>query len=116
MMLVTEPLSSGECARYNDIETKLVKVLGSAERLNWMAVSTRPEVSFVDPLNRNVGGYTDCFAHEMVVGVGSTVFAHETVHALQNCNARQPAEDGWDFDHANWQKDGLFQLIDEVSQ
>lgn len=116
MILATEPTSSGVCGRLSTVESKMVDSLGHAERLTNFVIETRPEGSFTDPYKRKVGGYTDCWARTMVVGGAPTVFAHETAHALQNCQARQPDEDGIDYDHANWHTDGIYTAIEKASE
>lgn len=109
--------SNWDCARLNNIESQLAERLPyPASRLQGYVVVLHPALGFVDPWGRTVGGYTMCPVKEMHIGQGKTVFAHEVVHALQDCQPRHPAEDGLDWDHANWQIDSLYKTIEEVSQ
>ncbi len=41
----------------------------------------------------------------------STALTHELVHVMQDCKPVRPAEDGLDNDHANWERDGIFDAI-----
>lgn len=93
----------------------MVEAMGRGELLKDFAIETIPEASFIDPWRRNVGGYTECAYHRMVVGTGATSFAHEVAHALQNCAARQPPQPGETIDHANWTNDGVYEFIERAS-
>jgi hypothetical protein len=117
MILAGQPnYSDWDCGRLNSVESKMVGFLGHGERLKNYVIELHPAISFRDPWNRDVGGYTECATKGLHIGYGHEVFAHELAHALQNCYARQPSEDGGDWDHANWAKDGIYQMITEASE
>lgn len=117
MVVVDEPSDPmWDCGRLNVIHDKMVEVMEQRERTSMYSIELVPHSSFVDKYKRTVGGYTDCWSKTVVVGNAPVAFPHELAHVLQNCNARQPSEDGNDYDHANWTKDGIFALIEEVAK
>lgn len=89
---------------------------GGPERLNGYQVWLRPLDHWPDPYGRYeaISGYTSCPSKQMHIGTDKYVFAHEIAHALQNCNALLPSEDGADDDHANWFRDGIIEIIGKV--
>jgi hypothetical protein len=103
------------CGRFNAIERKLsayMKISNLAGYQVWL----RSTESFIDPWNRDVGGYTQCPLREIVIGTGKTVYAHEAIHAITNCVAEPPVDMGADADHADWFRSGYFEIIDRVSE
>lgn len=79
-------------------------------------VYTRETHVFVDPLGRQVLGWTRCSERKIVVGQPASgwyasALVHELLHVLQDCKGSLPIDAGCDGWHANWTRDGVFKAI-----
>lgn len=64
--------------------------------------------------SKRIGGLAHCQLG--VIEIASNViyessYAHEVLHILQACNAKQPNDDGMDNDHADWKRNGFLDII-----
>jgi hypothetical protein len=112
----TPPDVTWSCSRINDIESKMVDYMGDYKLLKGYSIYLHPVDSWTDDFGRRVGGYTACGTKQMHIGLGQEAIAHEIAHALQNCNAPLPIDDGMDIDHADWLRDRIYLQIEKVSR
>lgn len=109
-----EPGLTFDCQRYNDVESRLSEYMDISE-LRGYKVWLKASPSFTDYWGRSVGGYTQCETRDIVVGSGGTTYGHELIHAVTKCKAVMPIDEGQDRDHANWSRDGYFDIIERIA-
>ena len=104
--------------------------LENCRKLVGFRVYTKPTWNFMVNLKdskdgitkvTSVSGYTECWGKYIVVGTplraGRTWWSessvvHELFHAMQHCESPPPTDPGYDDDHSNWYRDGIFSAID----
>lgn len=81
---------------------------------------------------RRVAGWTECWNRRFFFHTGDgvfhpqtpeipralwqTAFVHEMNHLAQNCESPPPTDEGMDYQHSNWIRDGLMGMSDRVKK
>lgn len=107
-----------ECARLSMIEERLSEHFTSEEfvEIRGYSIWLYSTESYVDYWGREVGGWANCDNREIVIGTGTTVYAHELIHAIQKCRPEGPRDFNMPPEHNDWARKGYIQLIEEVSK
>lgn len=71
---------------------------------------------------RKVAGWAECdnrrfmfhVGGELRTGVTMTAFVHEALHLAQHCESPPPIDEGQDWQHSNWTRDGLSDMSQRV--
>jgi len=83
-------------------------------RLRTVTIIQEPNSVWIDPWRRDVAGMTECDLSRIYIGTGpyrDNAYAHELAHLAQNCNSPLPIDEHLDYDHSNWNRDGIYDAI-----
>ena len=81
-------------------------------------VYTKRTGNWLRPDGLRISGETSCWSKMITVGSGGpkdwnySAIVHELFHAMQHCESPPPTDPGYDDDHSNWYRDGIFSAID----
>lgn len=76
-----------------------------------------PEPTWRDNFGKKVAGVTNCSKSLSIIGSDDprrNALAHEFAHTLQRCDAPLPVDLGLDGDHANWNRDHIYDAIEAL--
>ncbi len=115
------------CEYFQETERRVIQALGStyiedanidATRLMGVQIWMVDKPDWVDDWKRHIAGQSFCVYGYMHINnstfAGWSSLPHEMMHFLQNCGAVQPPDPNRDSDHANWDRDGIYQAIDKA--
>jgi hypothetical protein len=116
-----------DCSIIKEIENKITGLLPQydARQLAYFRLYSHSDASFAGGRSEDggilmVGGVALC--PQLILQVGTdthlkkTALAHEIAHALQMCDAKLPLDNGVDYHHADWYREGIFQAIDKANE
>jgi hypothetical protein len=115
------------CEDFNLVEAQLMALLPATPENNiaWYRVRgyrvfLHPTLKFTDFWGRSVAGWNMCITQHIEIGTSDhhlawTAFGHELVHAAQACQTPQPTDEGLDVDHANWNRDNIYPLLNNLA-